>query len=109
MSNGTASAISGLATVLAGLTPQQLGFLGNHLSQSNEMRALQIIMSMQTNPGLAPALLPSLGAIPNLPPQVMTWVTSALGSPAAFGPDLAQATAALQTAATSSGILGGIL
>jgi hypothetical protein len=109
MSNGTTSSIAtALSSVLNGLTPGQLFQLGRHLTQANEMQALQILTTMQANPALAPALLPSLSTIPNLPPQVMTWVTGALSNPANFQSDISQAVVALQEAATHSGVLGNL-
>jgi hypothetical protein len=110
MSNGTTAAniATSLSGIFANLTPGQLGRLGRHLTQSQEMQALQILMSMQANPALAPALLPSLSTVQNLPPQVMSWVTAALSDPANFKSNMAQATAALQAAATNPGILGGL-
>jgi hypothetical protein len=110
MSNGStaASIATALSGILANLSPQQLGRLGHHLSQSDEMRALMILNSMEQNPSLAPSLLPSLSLIPNLPDQVMTWVTAAMAAPANFTSNMAQAKVALQTAATNPGILGGL-
>jgi len=110
MSNGSTAAniATSLSSIFANLTPGQLGRLGHHLSQSDEMRALQILTTMESNPSLAPALLPSLSTIPNLPSQVMTWVTAALSTPANFQTNMAQAVAALQNAATSSGVLGSL-
>jgi hypothetical protein len=110
MSNGTSAATiaTSLSQIFANLNPQQLGSLGRHLTQSQEMQALQILTTMEANPALAPALLPSLSTVQNLPPQVMTWVTAALSAPANFQSNMAQAIAALQAAATSPGILGGL-
>ncbi|HXC76858.1 MAG TPA: hypothetical protein VNU19_07395 [Candidatus Acidoferrum sp.] len=110
MSNGTtaASIATSLSGIFANLTPGQLGRLGHHLTTSDEMRALMILNSMEQNPGLAPSLLPSLSMIPNLPDQVMTWVTAAMATPANFGSNMAQAKVALQTAATNPGILGSL-
>jgi hypothetical protein len=65
-------------------------------------------MTMQANPALAPAMLPSLSTVPNLPPQVMTWVAAALSSPANFQSNMAQATSSLQAAATAPGLLGNL-
>ena len=110
MSNGTTATgiANSLSQILANLNPQQLNRLGRHLTQSQEMQALQILSTMQANPGLAPAMLPSLSAVPNLPPQVMTWVTAALSTPANFQQNMAQAVAALQAATTNSGLLGSL-
>jgi hypothetical protein len=46
--------------------------------------------------------------IPNLPPQVLSWVTNALSNPAAFQEDMTQAEAALQAATTNSGLLSNL-
>jgi hypothetical protein len=110
MSNGSnaANIATSLSQIFANLNPQQLGRLGHHLTQSDEMRALMIINSMENNPSLAPSLLPSLSMIPNLPDQVMTWVTAAMAAPANFASNMAQAKVALQTAATSTGVLGSL-
>jgi hypothetical protein len=102
------SAVSALGSILGSLSPQQLGVLGRHLTSSQEMQALQILATMNANPAIAAALLPSLSTIPNLPPQVMTWVTAAITEPPAFQSNMAQAMAALQNAATSPGLLGGL-
>jgi hypothetical protein len=110
MSNGTSAATvaTSLSQIFANLNPQQLNRLGHHLSQSDSMRALQIIYTMKANPALAPTMLPSLSMIPNLPQQVMTWVTNALSNPANFQEDMTQAETAVQAAATNTGILGGL-
>lgn len=108
MANGTSSIASAISSALGALTPGQLFQLGRHLTQSQEMQALQILTTMQANPALAPSLLPSLSTVQNLPPQVMTWVTSALSNPANFQSDMSQAVAALQAAATHTGVLGNL-
>jgi hypothetical protein len=110
MSNGTSAATiaTSLSQIFANLNPQQLGTLGHHLTQSNEMRALMILNTMQNNPSLAPSMLPSLSLIPNLPDQVMEWVTAAMETPANFASNMTQAKTALQTAATNPGILGSL-
>jgi hypothetical protein len=109
MSNGNISSIAtALSNVLAGATPGQLFQLGKHLTQSQEMQALQILTTMEANPALAPALLPSLSTIQNLPPQVMTWVTAALSTPANFQSSMAQAVAALQQAAVHSDLFSNL-
>lgn len=99
---------SALSNILAALTPQQLGQLGRHLTQSQEMQALQIISAMKANPAIAPALAASLLNIPNLPPQVSSWVEAAITEPASFQVNMDQAAAALQTAATAPGLLGSL-
>jgi hypothetical protein len=110
MSNGTtaASVATSLSQILANLNPQQLHRLGTHLTQSDTMRALQIIYTMKASPALAPTMLPSLSMIPNLPQQVMTWVTNALSNPANFQEDMTQAETAVQAAGTNSGLLGNL-
>ena len=110
MSNGTTSAniATSISQILSNLNPQQLNRLGTHLTQSQEMQALQIINTMRSNPAIAPAMLPSLSVIPNLPAQVMTWVTNALSNPANFQEDMTQAETALQQAAVSTGLLGSL-
>jgi hypothetical protein len=110
MSNGTTAAniATSLSSIFANLTPGQLGRLGHHLSQSDEMHALIILNNMELNPVIAPNLLPGLSVIPNLPDQVMTWVGAAIATPANFAANMAQAKAALQAAATNPGILGSL-
>jgi hypothetical protein len=95
-----------LSNILGALTPRQLNSLSRHLTMSGEMQALQIIATMRANPALAPSLLPSLTSIPNLPAQVMTWVSNAITNPATFQDDMTQAQVAVQAAATNPGILG---
>jgi hypothetical protein len=104
---GTTIAAS-LSTLLGGLSPIQLGKLGNHLTQSSEMQALQIVDTMQMNPSIAPMLLPSLSSIPNMPPEVTTWVTAAITNPAEFQQNMTQAKAALQVKAVAPGLLGNL-
>src|ERR1700680_422282 len=110
MSNGSsaASIATALSGIFANLTPGQLGRLWHHLTQSDEMRALMLLNSMEQNPASVPALLPALSMIPNLPDQVMTWVTAAMAAPANFASNMAQAKAALQAAATNPGVLGSL-
>jgi hypothetical protein len=107
MSNGSTVATS-ISTFLSGLNPGQLLKIRNHLTQSQEMQALQDLAAMQANPALAPSLLAALAAIPNLPPAVLTWVTAGLAQPANFQTDIAQAEAALQAAAVNPGVLGSL-
>ena len=102
------SLVSTLSTALAALTPQQLGSLGHHLTQSQEMQALQLLSTMQGNPAIAPALMGSLTNIPNMPPQVLTWVSLAVAQPAAFAQNMVEAVAALQNAAVAPGLLGNL-
>ena len=110
MSNGSSAVniATSLSQIFANLSPQQLGRLGHHLTQSNEMRALMLLNSMEQNPAAVPALLPALSIIPDLPDQVMTWVSAAMASPANFASNMAQAKAALQAAATNPGVLGSL-
>jgi hypothetical protein len=108
MSNVGSVATSGIATFLAGLNPRQLLNLRNHLTQSQEMQALQDLTTMQANPVLAPSMLAALATVPNLPPAVMTWVSASLADPANFKTDIAQAEAALAAAAVNPGILGSL-
>lgn len=112
MSNGTAGTVATtLSQILASLTPGQLAGLGRHLTQSGEIQALQILNAMEANPTIAATMLPALTGIPNLPAEVITWVTAALqpNQPAgAFQQNMAQAISAVQRAATSSGILGNL-
>lgn len=102
---GVAAALS---TIFAGLNPTQLGQLGRHLTQSQEMAALQIVDTMQANPTIAPMLLPSLSTVQNLPPEVMMWVTAALSNPAEYQQNMTQAKAALMAKATAPGVLGNL-
>lgn len=95
-----------LSNILGGLAPGQLFNLGHHLLSSDESRALAILASM-TTPAMAAALVGSLAAIPNLPPQVMTWVSQAIANPAMFQTNMAQAMAAVQEAVVRGG--GGLL
>jgi hypothetical protein len=97
-----------LANILAGLTPGQFGNFMRHMTQSDASRAMQMIMTMQANPAMAPALLPAIEGIPNLPPAVTTWLTAAISSPANYQQDMAMATAALQQAMSQPGVLGNI-
>ena len=108
MANDPAAIATALSSIFSNLSPGQLGRLGNHLTQSDEMRALMVLNSMQQNPAIAPSLLPSLSMIPNLPPQVMTWVTAAISTPANFAQNMSQAVAELQRAVTNTGILGSL-
>jgi hypothetical protein len=72
------------------------------------MQALQIISAMKSSPGIAPALVGSLFNIPNLPPQVVSWVEAAMTEPASFQQNMDQAQASLQQAAVQPGILGNL-
>lgn len=103
----TGTIAGGLASVLGALTPGQLFQLGHHLLSSDEARAMAILASMNS-PAMAAALVGSLNSIPNLPPEVLTWVAQAIQNPAGFGTDIANATAALQRAVVAPGILGGL-
>ena len=96
-----------LGNIIGNLTPGQWGRLFGHMTQSDASRALQMMMSMQMNPAMAPALLPSIESIPNLPPEVTTWLTQAISNPANFQTDMGLAEAALQRSlATGIGALG---
>lgn len=97
-----------LSSLFANLTPVQLGKIGNHLTQSNEVNALLIVDRMQSTPALAPMLLATLSTIPNLPPNVMTWVEEALTDPPNAGQSYAQAKSALMQAAVAPGVLGNL-
>jgi hypothetical protein len=109
MSNGTASTLAtSLSSLFANLTPVQLGRLGHHLSNSDQMRALMLISNMQATPASAPMYVTALSVIPNLPPQVLTWVNAAIADPKNFASNMAQAQAALQQAAVAPGILGNL-
>jgi hypothetical protein len=77
-----------------------------HLTQANEMQAVQILDNMVANPALAAAQLPSLMAIPNLPPAVTSDVMAALNQPPNFALLMAQAKAALVAAAGTGGLFG---
>jgi hypothetical protein len=96
-----------LSNILSALTPGQLFNLGHHLTASDGARALALLGSM-TNPTMAAALVGSLASIPNLPPEVMTWVSAAMANPANFMTEMATASAAVQRAMTSPGVLGGL-
>lgn len=97
-----------LASIFATATPVQLGRLGNHLSQSSEMQALLLVDRMQATPALAPMLFTALSTVPNLPPQVLSWVEEAVSNPAESGNAYGQAKAALMTAAVAPGVLGNL-
>jgi hypothetical protein len=103
--------ITALSTALQtlGSTPGALSLLGTHLSQANEMQALEVLDQMEANPATAASLLPELTTIANIPPTVTNWVNQAItGGPANFSSNIAQAKNALLQAATSSSTLGGI-
>src|SRR5271170_375909 len=97
-----------LSNILGSLTPGQYSKFFSHMTQSDASRAMQMMMTMESNPALAPALLPALEAIPNLPPMVTTWLTAALSNPANYQQDMAQAMAALQSQMVSPGVLGNL-
>src|SRR5580704_17385096 len=106
--------VTTLSNALAALSPSQLLHLGNHLTQSGQMQALEVLDEMQIRD--IAILSGQLTAIPNLPPAVMTYVDAAIEAAAATPPDAAgfktaitNAKVQLQQAAVSSGILGGIL
>ena len=95
-----------LSTLLGGLSNKQLFALGGHLTSSNEAKAMGYLAAMAANPGGAGAFIGALATIPNLPPQVMTYVSAGIANPATFSENIANAEAALQTAMTNSGVLG---
>lgn len=97
-----------LSNVLGNLTPGQFAGFLHHMSQSDESRAMQLMMTMEQNPAAAPMLLASIESIPNLPPAVTTWLSAAISNPAMFMNDMAQAQAALQEAMVRPGVLGNL-
>ena len=107
--------LSNLSTVISdlGTIPGGLSILGNHLSQSNEVKAIQIIDSMaanQNNPTLAQGFSTQLALIPNMPATVMNYVNTALdviSNASMYAQNLAEAKNAL-LAAVSSGIAGAL-
>jgi hypothetical protein len=107
---GPAAATAGsvLANVLGNLTPNQFNGLLHHMTQSDEGKAMQLMLMMQQNPAAAPSLLAAIEGIPNLPPEVTTWLSAALSNPAMFLNDMAMAQAALQRSMTNVGVLGNL-
>lgn len=107
VAGGISNIVSGLSSALSGLTPGQMLLLGGHLTTSNEAKAMSYLAAMAANPATAAAYLALLGSVPNLPPQVMTWASNAVGSigTPVFAQDLAQAQAALQQVISSEGVL----
>jgi len=97
-----------LANILGNLTPGQFGSFLHHMTQSDASRAMQMMMTMEANPAMAPAMLPAIEGVPNLPPTVTTWLTAAISQPANYQQDMAQAMAALQAQMTSPGVLGNL-
>ena len=110
MSNGTTanSVITALSNALSGLSPTGILKFRTHLTQSQEMQALEDLSEMEANPTLAPGMLAALSGVPNLPPAVQTWVAAGINDPANFKTDIAQAKAALVAAATNPGILSSL-
>jgi hypothetical protein len=104
---GVTSIAGALGSALSNLSPLQLFQLGHHLLASDEAKAMAILASMNS-PAMAAALVGSLSGVPNLPPEVLTWVSQAIQNPANFGVSIANATAALQRAVVAPGILGGL-
>ena len=107
---GAASVAGALGTALSSLSPLQLFQLFGitQARQRAKSRAMAILASINS-PAMAAALVGSLSAIPNLPPEVMTRVIAVLfQNPANFGTAIANATAALQRAVTAPGLLGGL-
>lgn len=104
----SSATITSLSTLLQtiGSTPGALNLLGSHLSQANEMQALEVLDQMEANPSTAAALLPELTSIANIPPTVTNWVNQAITQPTNFASNIAQAKNALLVAATSTGTLG---
>lgn len=106
-----------LQNLLTTLGPGAVLNLGKNLTQSNELKALQILQAMQNNPTAAASLLGALTQIPNVPAQVITFVNAAIAACAppatpqscapAFVQDITQAEAALQTA-VKTGLLGNL-
>jgi hypothetical protein len=90
------TATTALSTALAALSPGQLLHLGHLITQSNEMKAMQILQMMQMNPAGASSMLVALEGVPNVSPQVITWASAAITNPASFAGNIAQAMAALQ-------------
>ncbi len=104
--------LTSLSSVLSSLgtaAPSALKLLGGHLSQSQEMQAIQVLDAMAANPATAPLLLPQLTAIPNIPPTVMNWVTQAISNPPQFANNIGQAKNSLLESMTSGGTLGSLL
>jgi len=105
----SSATITSLSTLLQtiGSTPGALNLLGSHLSQANEMQALEVLDQMEANPATAASLLPELTTIANIPPTVTNWVNQAItGGQQSFSSNIAQAKNALLQAATSTGTLG---
>ena len=102
---GLTSVLSALSGSLSSLSPLQTLALGQHLSSSNYAKALQILNNMLVNPGGAGMYVSALSIIPNLPPQVMTYVSAALAQPTAFTSSIEQAVAALQQVFSSESAL----
>ena len=110
MASISPSVITSLSTALGSLTPQALRALGGHLSQSQELAAMEVLDNMAANPGAAASMLPELTTIQGLPPTVMNWVNQAIAKPndPGFSNLIAQAKNALLQAATNTGVLGGL-
>lgn len=101
-----------LSTILSNLGTGGLLALGNHLTASNEARALAIVDSMSSNPATAGSMVAELTQIPGLPETVLTWVNEAVAAaatPALFTEYMVQAKAALAQAMVNPGILGNLL
>jgi hypothetical protein len=90
------TATTALSTVLSGLSTGQLLHLNMLITQTDEMKAMQILQMMQMNPAGAVSLLPALEGISNLAPQVITWASAAVSNPVTAAGNYAQAIAALQ-------------
>jgi hypothetical protein len=110
------TALQGLSTGLATLTPGQLLQLGNHLSQSDQGRAALIVANMRATPGMAATFAGQLATIKNMPATVMQDINSALEDLAETPPDMAAFKQSLDlaqrdliAAVTNTGVLGGLL
>jgi hypothetical protein len=106
VSNGNVT--SALTTFLSTLTstPGVFTMFGNQLTQSNEMKALQLIDTMQLNPLMAPNLFSALAGIKGVPANVVSLVSDALATPANFATGMSQAKAALLSTHLGISILG---
>lgn len=103
----TGNLASAFASFINGLNPNQILQLHRHLSQSDEMKGLQILDTMEANPTMAASLMGALTQIPNLPQQVIIDVGEAIKNPAApnFGQLMTEAKSAL-AAGVSNSFLG---
>lgn len=98
----SASTLTALANSLSALTPAEINLLGGHLTQAEELQAMQVLDNMAANQSTAASLLPQLTAIANVPATVLNWVDQALATPGQFVNYIAQAKNALLSTSISS-------